>query len=235
MNRRDLQKSETLRDILRSAEELFLEQGFEKTPMRQIAEHAGLTKGALYHHFVSKEELFERICGDHSAALLEAVLPVTGDPALSAFDRFRKCLELYRGMGMSDISFVSEFLTRRGDEGNAFLRERLTKHDRAFYLTVIAPILREGREKGEWNFASSPEILAVFLHHLNLGVNEEIDLIFSAMSEEAEKRIREVLGTYVYALSRIINVDMEKVSLLLNLEESLHLYHALLKAGNTKS
>ena len=36
--------------------ELFAEQGYEKTSLREIAERLGVTKAALYYHFKSKEE-----------------------------------------------------------------------------------------------------------------------------------------------------------------------------------
>jgi len=47
-----------------SAVELFMEQGYHATSMRQIAEHAGLALGGIYNHFASKEELFEAIIMD---------------------------------------------------------------------------------------------------------------------------------------------------------------------------
>ncbi len=47
--------------ILTVARELFLEHGFEGVSMNRVLEEAGASKGALYHHFVSKQALFEEI------------------------------------------------------------------------------------------------------------------------------------------------------------------------------
>ncbi|MFR1708234.1 MAG: TetR/AcrR family transcriptional regulator [Clostridium sp.] len=44
--------------ILEAAISVFIENGFEETSMRQIAAAAGLTTGAIYHHFKNKDELF---------------------------------------------------------------------------------------------------------------------------------------------------------------------------------
>lgn len=44
--------------ILNAAINVFIENGFEKTSMRDIASAAGLTTGAIYHHFKNKDELF---------------------------------------------------------------------------------------------------------------------------------------------------------------------------------
>jgi AcrR family transcriptional regulator len=44
--------------ILDAALELFIEQGYDKTSLRQIAERVGVTKAALYYHFARKEDIF---------------------------------------------------------------------------------------------------------------------------------------------------------------------------------
>jgi AcrR family transcriptional regulator len=50
--------SQTTRErILDVARELFIEQGFEATSLREIADRLGFTKAALYYHFKSKDEL----------------------------------------------------------------------------------------------------------------------------------------------------------------------------------
>ncbi|MFF3333573.1 TetR/AcrR family transcriptional regulator [Streptomyces sp. NPDC002888] len=41
--------------------DLFVEQGYEKTSMREIAEGLGITKAALYYHFKAKEEILVAI------------------------------------------------------------------------------------------------------------------------------------------------------------------------------
>src|SRR5512133_27475 len=43
--------------ILDVALELFNEQGYEKTPLRELAERLGVTKAALYYHFKRKEDI----------------------------------------------------------------------------------------------------------------------------------------------------------------------------------
>jgi AcrR family transcriptional regulator len=43
--------------ILDAALDLFIEKGFDKTSLREIAEQVGVTKAALYYHFASKEDI----------------------------------------------------------------------------------------------------------------------------------------------------------------------------------
>ncbi|MFI1697715.1 TetR/AcrR family transcriptional regulator [Streptomyces bobili] len=44
--------------------DLFAEQGYEKTSLREIAEHLEVTKAALYYHFKTKEEIIVSIFTD---------------------------------------------------------------------------------------------------------------------------------------------------------------------------
>src|SRR5262245_49858101 len=50
-------KTETRERILDVALELFNEQGYDKTSLREIADRLGVTKAALYYHFERKEDI----------------------------------------------------------------------------------------------------------------------------------------------------------------------------------
>ena len=49
---------ETVRRILDTAEQLFIEKGYDRASLQDIIEATGLSKGAIYHHFTSKEDIF---------------------------------------------------------------------------------------------------------------------------------------------------------------------------------
>jgi AcrR family transcriptional regulator len=47
--------------IARTALRLFLEKGYEKTSLNDIAHQVGITKPAIYHHFKNKDQLFQQV------------------------------------------------------------------------------------------------------------------------------------------------------------------------------
>jgi len=49
--------------ILKTSLLLFLQKSYRDVTMREIVEKTGLSKGAFYHYFTSKEELFKEIAG----------------------------------------------------------------------------------------------------------------------------------------------------------------------------
>ncbi len=61
MSTRDAQAERTRRDLLRVARELFVERGYARVGTEEIVARAGLTRGALYHHFPDKQALFAAV------------------------------------------------------------------------------------------------------------------------------------------------------------------------------
>ena len=52
---------QTRNTIVEAAHDLFVQQGYHGTSMRQIAQRAGIALGGLYNHFESKEKVFESV------------------------------------------------------------------------------------------------------------------------------------------------------------------------------
>ena len=52
---------QTVKLILDVSTRLFVEKGYEQTSLQDIINETKLSKGAIYHHFISKEEIFEAI------------------------------------------------------------------------------------------------------------------------------------------------------------------------------
>jgi AcrR family transcriptional regulator len=73
--------------------ELFAEQGYEKTSLREIAERLGVTKAALYYHFKSKEDIVHSLTDDYFAEIDDLLDWAKGQPRndetrLAILDRY---------------------------------------------------------------------------------------------------------------------------------------------------
>jgi AcrR family transcriptional regulator len=76
--------------------ELFAEQGYEKTSLREIAERLGVTKAALYYHFKSKEDIVYSLTDDYFAEFDALVTWAKEQPPSEATRR--AVLERYVGI-----------------------------------------------------------------------------------------------------------------------------------------
>lgn len=75
MSEETLTKGERTRQTIEEAAyQLFLEQGYSATSMRQIAKRAGIALGGIYNHFKGKDEIFQDLIIDQHPYL--KILPI---------------------------------------------------------------------------------------------------------------------------------------------------------------
>jgi AcrR family transcriptional regulator len=123
---------DTRAEILAVASELFIDQGYEATSLREIAERLDLTKAALYYHFPSKDEIL--------GALIEPTFAMARElmdrlEAATDVDDWAEALEWTLGMIFDHIEFFRlvqrnrnsvEQVSQSFDE----MRDHLLMHER---------------------------------------------------------------------------------------------------------
>jgi AcrR family transcriptional regulator len=102
-------RSDTRQRIQQVALELFAEQGYEATSLREIAERLSVTKAALYYHFKSKEDIVNSFTEDYFAQLDELI--AWGREQPRSAHTAHELLERYIGIVMEG-SEVFRFLHR---------------------------------------------------------------------------------------------------------------------------
>lgn len=81
---------ETVKRILDVAQELFMTKGYEHTTMQDIVDNlGGLTKGAIYHHFKSKEEILEAVFDRVNQPVLDRIEEAAADRSLTGLEKIR--------------------------------------------------------------------------------------------------------------------------------------------------
>ena len=88
-DKRLIQGEATRTALLAAARQLFGDQGYASTSTEEIVGAAGVTKGALYHHFGGKQELFR--------VVLEQVLHEVSDAVVAIFNQPDPWLDLVGG------------------------------------------------------------------------------------------------------------------------------------------
>jgi AcrR family transcriptional regulator len=79
-------------EILEAATGLFIQQGYRGLSMRQIAETLGVTKAALYYHFMDKEELFLAVLSAYLEKLEATLDKIQAEP-VSNRERISRLVE----------------------------------------------------------------------------------------------------------------------------------------------
>src|SRR5215212_10613568 len=66
-------RAATTRALLDAARSLFAEKGYYETAAEEIVRRAGLTRGALYHHFEDKKDLFRVVVDEMEGEIDEEI------------------------------------------------------------------------------------------------------------------------------------------------------------------
>jgi AcrR family transcriptional regulator len=140
--------------------ELFIEHGYEKTSLREIAERLGVTKAALYYHFPTKEDILESLIEDRIAHL-DALLAWTAGQPRSVETRVdvihRYARELYAGRHHEVMRFFERNQTAvKSLRSGARMRERM--------MTLVEALTEPGAPLVEQLKTS----LALFAMHASL-------------------------------------------------------------------
>jgi AcrR family transcriptional regulator len=143
--------------ILQAAVQVFSQRGFANARMDDIVQESGLSKGALYWYFKSKDEiitaLMEQFYGDHLDA---AILDQPGTVA----ERLQALLEQIMGgiaQSMLLLPITLEFyanVPRRADM-RAFFQRTF-----AAYRDLLAQLVQQGVARGEFAQTANPQQVA---------------------------------------------------------------------------
>ena len=178
--------------ILKAAQVVFARHGFRQTSMTMVAEEAGLTRQALYHHFASKEELFaglvDRLQEAAFAAAKTAAAAASGDMAGAIA---RVMLAYHRSL-MASVA-GSAFAAELVEESSRQCGAAVTAHGRKFSRELEAMVerfVREGR----------------FKMRADSGVRELVDMLSTAAKGVKIAHAGESEARYARALERMIEV-----------------------------
>lgn len=135
--------AETREQVLDAAEQVFRQRGVGHASLAEVADAAGVTRGAIYHHFASKAELFE-------AMLARAEMPID-----MAFDATRlpvaDPLAMVRDMAVKALQHLASSDRVRNIFEVAFLR--------CEYTDELAPVEQRHLREREQCLALSHGLL----------------------------------------------------------------------------
>jgi AcrR family transcriptional regulator len=152
-------KSErTRRKILEAAYDLFLNQGFHATSMRQIARKSGMALGGIYNHFKSKDEIFAAIIAERHP--YHKIIPLLASTEGDTVDEF--------------LSNAARLLVNALGENPDFLNIMLieivefkAKHVPDLFESLFPQIMQIGIRMTRYDGQILPRNVFLLLHHSN--------------------------------------------------------------------
>lgn len=138
---------ETRERILAAAEECFARQGYDATGVAEICRRAGVSKGAFFHHFPTKQEVFLELLdrwlveSGEKLAALQAGASTVPEGLMQMAETAQQVFEMARGK----LPIFLEFLSRAARDPQAW-RATISPYRRyrAFFTAMIEAGIAEG-------------------------------------------------------------------------------------------
>ena len=176
---------ETVKRILDVAQRLFLEKGYENTSIQDIIDGlGGLSKGAVYHHFRSKEDIFNAVGDRYNERVVEELREVRDDKTLSGYGKLKKMFLLSLATADRDVMFT---VAPDMIDNPRLLAIQMREIFSEVAPKYILPVIKQGKRDGSIVTEYPRELSEVIVLLANIWLNP---LVIRADLSEMEGRVR---------------------------------------------
>ena len=167
------QSEHTANKILFSGIKLFVERGYHGTSIDGITRAAGVTKGAFYWHFKSKEELLKRVIKEFEKryvdGLISTVQKVNGGPA----EKLDEYIRYSAAFAYNNRELVVSFTTLSAELLGATPHHEVESDIRRVYKKhqdFLSRLIESGKENNVFKKESDSELVALVIMAFHDGV-----------------------------------------------------------------
>jgi AcrR family transcriptional regulator len=203
-------------EILNAAQRLFMSRGYDATTVNDLINDVGISKGAFYHHFASKDDVLRALVWSMAERGLAEQEPLFERDDLSPTEKVKMFFtggQQFKKENAPELRALIEVLYREEN-----LRLRLGAAERM--IEIITPrlgkVLKEGAELGEFEIDDPEETARVILNlgsllheafavalRLSKAGNPEASLLLRKRADGYERAIERLLGMPKHSLSVI--------------------------------
>ena len=159
----------TIEKILNAAEKLFAEKGYDKTSMQDMTRLAGVSKGAIYHHFQSKEAIIRAVLDRQNIAFKSTYTSWLKEAQQMGLNSKERLVHLMKRSVLNQDTFSQSAEEQMSQSPEAIVNAILFNQKEG--TPLLANMLREGIADGSIQTAYPDEFASAFLLLFNFWVN----------------------------------------------------------------
>lgn len=200
-------------EILDVAQRLFVERGYDNTPVQAIIDEIGIAKGTFYHHYASKPALLEALVARTVAQSLAVIDQIVAETAhLGAIERVNE-LFLRIGRWKAERGPLLMEMTRamRATSGSTALNNTQLASLGSF-MPVLRALVEQGVREGVFQTAY-PHEAAGMMMDLSVSLSQALATVLLAGSREPADKARLVtlIDAYQDGICRILGAPPRSV------------------------
>jgi AcrR family transcriptional regulator len=146
---------ERRRELIDTAERLFLERGYEHTAISDIVKELNIAQGTLYYYFRSKEDILEAVVEKSIAVLEQKIIEIASDEGLDEPVRLNAAVNAILGF----ISQRNDFIDFIHQDINAVMHAKLEKATVERIVPILSRLVVQGDENGRMHVENPRETI----------------------------------------------------------------------------
>ncbi|GMA15413.1 TetR/AcrR family transcriptional regulator (plasmid) [Deinococcus metallilatus] len=173
----------TISDLLEAAAQLFVSRAYDDIKLTDVARASGVTKGAIYHHFDSKEDVFLSMMDRKLRAFREDLRPALSYGTTTR-DRLYRLTYLYLSKPLLEQRVI-QLVRRDSQRFHGEARRKLIHTYQEALPNQIEEILTAGMEAGEIVLGDAQLLARVFVAHVEVYLSDYARQRFEGPEEMA--------------------------------------------------
>ncbi|WP_106767078.1 TetR/AcrR family transcriptional regulator [Paenibacillus faecalis] len=190
---------QTLDQILTVSTRMFTEKGYEKTSIQDIIDELGISKGAIYHHFKSKEDILTAVMkkelGRAENMFIELIRNTHAPTAREKLVNILENIIIDPGIQSNSIDQVLSTQIKNPQFVLAGIKKGVQKD-----ALIIADIMQEGKRDGSIVVEYPLECAEIFMLLVNIWINP---LLFERNREQTLERLK-----FLQHMMRLMGADI---------------------------
>ena len=161
---REVKKPEVRRaEILEASKKLFFEKGYQNTTTQDIINELKFSRGLLYYHFKSKEDILYHIIEDHVKPMILKFNTIVYDKKISTPEKVRLFIDNTITPQSAELNKINESLQEAVElPGNNYMTDKISHNLSYSLVEYFTEILKQGNADGTL-CVENPEEVSTFL------------------------------------------------------------------------
>jgi len=191
-------------EILDTAQEIFLRNGYDNTSVSDVVKAVGIAQGTFYYYFKSKEELLTSILERYAEQMSNSVSKIVYSEGMKAGEKIlliiKEILNFEKGR-----ENIIEYVHRNE---NKEMHKKIAEKIIAKMIPLLVEVVEQGNANNEFDVKYPYELVSIMMPGIGMFIHESLDEI--NQKEYYDKKIISL----EYVIKRMLSWKSSEISLL---------------------
>ena len=207
-------------EILDVTQRLIYTIGYEQMSIQGIIDEIGISKGAFYHYFDSKQALLEAMIERIIVEMEKLLTPIVNEPDTPALEKFETFFDTAARWKSARREFLLSLLKTWYADENTVVRHKLTAASSQWLVPFLVKIIQQGVNETVFDIAYCEETAKAAIT-LMMSMGEDVAVVLLAIKPEDSPQsrkdalkamVRSVLA-YRVAIERVLGAPRGSITL----------------------